>query len=575
MRVTNRIKFFYKQNNEPIISSPRYNPMKKQILQLILALLTSFPTVTTFAQAITPGENVDVSTERHAPKPVTIHEQETESQLPPFGSNLFKSSSFIANRENGLNPDYIIQPGDRIAMRIWGATEVNNVATVDAQGNLFIPGVGPIKVEGIKNSQLNKYIKGALEQVFTKNVKVYTNLESATPVLVYVTGFVNKPGAYAGIASDSMLYFLEQAGGIDNERGSYRKIKLLRDATADLYDFLLNGDLPHPQFADGDTIVVERKGDTVSAQGAVRNSYTFELIGNSITGAELMHYVRPQANATYATVFGTRDKEPFSTYLQLQDFSQRTLRDGDQVIFEVDQVHETILVRVEGSHLGQSRFAVPKDTHLKDLLDYIKVDPQLADIDAISLRRQSIKRRQKQALEESLSRLEAAVVGRTAITPEGAQIQTTDAKLISDFVQRARKVKPEGILVVAKSGNISNVLLQPDDVITIPEKTNVIQVSGEVMVPQALVYEPGNKLSDYIDRVGGYTDRADKNKHMILRRNGEVIPVYGSGDDVKIQPGDEIVTLPQVPSKSVDIIRMVTDIMFKVAASAAVFVRLF
>ena len=62
---------------------------------------------------------------------------------------------------------------------------------------------------------------------------------------------------------------------------------------------------------------------------------------------------------------------------------------------------------------------------------------------------------------------------------------------------------------------------------------------------------------------------------MILRRNGEVIPVYGSGSDVAIRPGDEIVTLPQVPSKSIDIVRMVTDIMFKVASSAAVFVRLF
>ena len=95
------------------------------------------------------------------------------------------------------------------------------------------------------------------------------------------------------------------------------------------------------------------------------------------------------------------------------------------------------------------------------------------------------------------------------------------------------------------------------------------------MVPQALVYEPGNTLKDYIERVGGYTERADENKHMILRRNGEVIPVFGSGADVRIQPGDEIITLPAVPSKSVDIIRMVTDIMFKVASSAAVFVRLF
>ena len=553
--------------------------MCSHILKYTLSLVILLHCNLALSQVVVGGENVDVSTERHAPRSVNINKLDSESHLPPFGSNLFKAGSFTANREDGLNPEYVIQPGDRIGLRIWGATEVNDVAVVDAQGNIFIPGIGPIKVEGIKNGKLNTFIKEALELVFTKNVKVYTNLESTTPVLVYVTGFVNKPGAFAGVASDSLLFFLEQAGGIDHERGSFRNIHVLRDgkiiASADLYDFLINGNLPRPQFADGDTIVVERKGDTVTVEGAVRNSYTFELSGTSITGDELAKYARPWSNATYVTVIGTRDKVPFSTYLPLNEYESRSLKDGDQVLFEVDQVHDTILVRVEGSHIGQSRFAVPKDTHLNDLLDYIKIDPELADIDSISVRRESIRRRQKQALQESLNRLETAVMGRSAITPEGAQIQSIDAKLISDFVQRARKVEPEGILVVAKNGKISNILLQPDDIITIPEKTKVIQVSGEVMVPQALVYEPGNSLSDYIARVGGYTDRADTNKHMILRRNGEVIPVFGSGSDITIRPGDEIITLPEVPSKSTDIIRMVTDIMFKVASSAAVFVRLF
>jgi hypothetical protein len=73
--------------------------------------------------------------------------------------------------------------------------------------------------------------------------------------------------------------------------------------------------------------------------------------------------------------------------------------------------------------------------------------------------------------------------------------------------------------------------------------------------------------------VGGYTTHADKGKHMILRRNGEVIPVFGSSRNVAIQPGDEIISLPAVPSKSVDIIRMVTDTIFKIASSAAIFVR--
>ena len=532
------------------------------------------------AQIVVPGTATpesDTVTQRGAPLVIEETRAETESGLAPFGSNLFKGASFSAEREDGLNPDYLIQPGDRIALRIWGATTLDTVAIVDAQGNIFIPEVGPIRIEGVRNAELNSTIAVALRRVFTQNINVYTNLQSTTPVQVFVTGFVNRPGSYAGVASDSILYFLERAGGIDLRRGSYRDVRVMREGqvttTADLYDFLLEGRLARPQFTDGDTIIVEKRGDSITAEGAVRNSFSFEIPATGIKGKDLINFARPWSNATYTTILGTRDNAPVSLYIPVRELESMDLFDGDQVVFEVDQVHDTILIRVEGSHIGQSRFSVPRNTHLLDILDYIKVDPELADMNSISLRRESLRIRQKQAILESLARLETTVLSKSAISSEGAQIQLAEAQLISDFVQRAREVEPAGILVVAKEQNISNVLLQPNDVITIPVKTNVIQISGEVMVPQALVYEPDYSLGDYIDRVGGYTEHADKGKHMIIRRNGEVIPVYGSSRRVAVLPGDEIISLPKVPSKNIEIIRMVTDTMFKIASAAAIFVR--
>jgi len=499
------------------------------------------------------------------------------SRVEPFGSNLFKGSFFVAEREDGLNADYLIQQGDRITLQIWGALNLNDMTVVDSQGNIFIPEVGPIQVAEVRNAQLNNVITAAIRQVFTQNVNVYTNLQGTTPVIVFVTGFVNRPGSYAGTASDSVLYFLERAGGIDLNRGSYREIHVLRNnetiLTADLYDFLLNGVLQRPQLTDGDTIVVGIRGSTVAAEGAVRNSYSFEIPEQGISGGELINYARPLANATYATVLGTRNNLPFSDYITLDQLESMTLNDGDQVLFEIDQVHDTILVRVEGAHLGQSRFAVPRNTHLLDILNRIEIDPALGDKNSLSMRRESIRIRQRQAIQDSLNRLETAILGRTSVTAEGAQIQLSEAQLMADFVKRARQIEPQGILVVAKDGDIANPLLQPEDVIFIPQQTNVVQVSGEVMVPQALVFEPGFNLNDYIERVGGYTTHADKGKHMLLRRNGEVIPVFGSPKNINIKPGDEIISLPAVPSKSIDIIRMVTDTVYKIAASAAIFVR--
>jgi protein involved in polysaccharide export with SLBB domain/bifunctional DNA-binding transcriptional regulator/antitoxin component of YhaV-PrlF toxin-antitoxin module len=533
-----------------------------------------------YAGVVIPTDVVDTTTQRSAPTAIEEEPQTTTTDVPqmmPFGINLFQGG-FTSEREDGLNPDYLIQPGDRISLRIWGATTVNELVIVDAQGNIFIPEIGPIHIEGVRNAELNSRIESALKKVYTQNINVYTNLQATTPVQVYVTGFVNNPGSYAGVASDSILYFLARASGIDSGRGSFRDIKIMRDGEiltqADLYRFLIEGTLPKPQFADGDTIVVGRKGSTITAEGAVRNSFEFEIPTEGINGAKIIELARPWANASYATVIGTRPEGPFSKYFPIDDLEKLTLRDGDQVIFEVDQFHDTILVRVEGSHLGPSRIAVPRNTHLLEILNYIEIDPTLADIDAISLRRESIRIRQKRALEDSLHRLEAAILTKQSITTTGAQIQAQQSKLISDFVNRAKQIEPEGILVVSNKDQISDILLQENDIITIPERTNVIQISGEVMVPQALVYEGNANLGDYIKRVGGYTDRADESKHLIIRRNGEVISTTGMSQSTTIKPGDEIIALPEIPGVGVEILTMIIDVMFKVASTSAIFLAI-
>ncbi len=79
---------------------------------------------------------------------------------------------------------------------------------------------------------------------------VYVNLINSQPVAIFVTGFVLKPGRYAGGPTDSVLYYLDMAGGIDPERGSYRDVKILRNSKVlsalDLYPFILEGTIKRP-----------------------------------------------------------------------------------------------------------------------------------------------------------------------------------------------------------------------------------------------------------------------------------------------------------------------------------------
>ena len=93
-----------------------------------------------------------------------------ESAAPdPFGANLFRGG-FTSDREDGLNPNYVIQPGDRVTVRVWGAIEFGETLPVDARGNIFVPRVGPVTVGGTRNADLNARVTGAVRSVFTDNV---------------------------------------------------------------------------------------------------------------------------------------------------------------------------------------------------------------------------------------------------------------------------------------------------------------------------------------------------------------------------------------------------------------------
>ncbi|MBL1377749.1 polysaccharide biosynthesis/export family protein [Zobellella iuensis] len=493
--------------------------------------------------------------------------------IPSFGAHLF-TGGFRGIRADGLNPDYVITPGDQVTLRVWGAVDIDRVLPVDAQGNIFIPGVGPIKVQGIRHGELDGRVRAAVNSIYSNNVQVYTNLQGVQPVSVFVTGYVQNPGRFAGTPNDSLLYFLDQAGGIDDAVGSYRKVRVVRNgstiASADLYDFLINGNLPRPQFRDGDTLVVEERGPTVTVEGDVARPYRYELTPGAMSGQDLLQLARLQSNVTHVLLRGARSQGPVSSYLDLADFYQQPLQSGDQVLFSSDLRDDTIVVTLEGSYYGPSRFALPRDTRLHELLDAVAVPADMTDVTSISLKRQSVAERQRQALEESLNRLETTYLGASSATNEEAQIRVREAELISQFIERARQVEPNGRLVLANNGQISNIRLQDGDVITIPEKSDALLISGEVLVPQSVVFAPGRSAQDYITGAGGFTDRADKKRILVVRQNGEV----REAADVTLSPGDEILVLPAAPTKNLQLASTLTQILYHIAIAAKVAIDL-
>lgn len=484
--------------------------------------------------------------------------------FPPFGAQLFQGG-FSGHRSDGLNPDYRILPGDQITLRTWGAVEMERILPVDAQGNLFLPSVGPVQVQGMSAAQLNHRIETAIRSIYPENVHIYTNLQGVQPISVFVTGYVQQPGRYAGTPHESALYFIDQAGGIDPQLGTYRSIRILRQqqeiAVIDLYDFLLHGHLPALQFEEGDTIIVDQRGPSLVVTGDVRRDFRYEFIDEQVTGAELLSLARLNHDVTHVLLRGERSTGPASAYLTLSELAEHTLRNGDRLLFSADHRSETLVVQLEGSFYGPSRYAVPRDVRLHELLDSIAVPPELTDVQSVSIRRVSVAQRQREALESSLRRLETTYLSAPSSTNEEAQIRVQEAQLISQFVARAMELEPTGRLVVAQQDRIADIRLQDGDVITLPEYSHALLISGEVLVPQAVVFAPGKTVMDYIQGAGGFTQQANTNQILVVRQNGEV----RSAREVPLRPGDEILVLPKAPTKNLQLAKTLTQMLYQIA----------
>ena len=499
--------------------------------------------------------------------------QDKNTWLLPFGANLFQGR-FAGTYSDSINPSYKIAPGDRIVIRIWGARQYDDVLAVDQQGNIFVPEVGPIPVMGITNAQLQNTVKARVGQVFTSNVEVYVNLLSSQPIGVFVSGYVTNPGQYAGGVDDSLLTFLDRAGGIDFKRGSFRDLKVKRQgkviASYDLYSFILEGETPQLKLQDGDVIVATKRGASVSVRGLVREEALYELKEGRNTGNSIITLATPESSVSHVSVTGTRNQKPINQYLSLNEFKDFKLADGDIVTFAADVQGETLITKVSGAIEGLSHFPINKERRLRDLLSFIEVDPAISDVHSVYIKRKSVAQQQKQVITDALRRLEKSALTATSASVDEADIRVQEASLIQDFVKRAQALEPDGVVVVSRGGVVSDIRLEDGDEIVIPKVTDVVLVAGEVFMPKAVTYDKSMSLDDYLGAAGGVSNRADDKNILVAKANGEI----GLAEDLGIEAGDQILVMPKFDSKNMQLAKDLMQIIYQIAVATKIAVDL-
>lgn len=104
--------------------------------------------------------------------------------------------------------------------------------------------------------------------------------------------------------------------------------------------------------------------------------------------------------------------------------------------------------------------------------------------------------------------------------------------------------------ILRNPGTEFDYLLKDGDQIFIPEASQEVRISGEIRNPIGLAYEKGRALKYYVERNGGFGEKAKKNKVFVIYSDGttKVTRNYIWNVYPEIEPGSQIV-IPQKPEK--------------------------
>jgi protein involved in polysaccharide export with SLBB domain len=304
-----------------------------------------------------------------------------------FGADMLTSGardSAAVAMDLPVGPDYVVGPGDALAIDLWGGISQRLQRTVDGAGRISLPEYGPILVSGKTLGDVQLTVQHLLRTQI-RDVSTDVSLSRLRTVRVYVAGEVAEPGAYDVSSLSSPLNALVAAGGL-TERGSLRSIKHYRGKQlieeVDAYDLLLRGVGPdQKRLENGDSLLVPPVGPQVTIEGMVRRPAIYELRGNTSLeeALDLAGGVLPAAALTHVEVerlVAHENRTMFSLDLSEKDNASAaesqlrnfTIQDGDRIhIFPIAPYNQQAIY-LQGHVLRPGRYSYKEGMTLRDLV---------------------------------------------------------------------------------------------------------------------------------------------------------------------------------------------------------------
>lgn len=313
---------------------------------------------TTSISEISVGTSTLASELVKQPSIIAITPEESRSNY--FGYSIFQTNPFLSKDylTGNIDEGYLIAPGDRLRLLIFGNNSLEAEVEVDLNGNISIPGYGVFQVGGNTFKTLRERLRGYFGKYFQdlmgSNPSTFldVSLTQIRPVQITVVGESNAPGAHLVSGMASVLNALYASGGIKTS-GSLRRIRVYRNnklvKEVDLYGYLTTGKLEEDfRLTSGDILFIPPRVSSVSLTGEIKNPKIYELLPhegldelvkfsggllpttstNSVVISRIKPGVERTANEIYDRYLSTVDYQAILSAKQAF-----LLQDGDEVRF--------------------------------------------------------------------------------------------------------------------------------------------------------------------------------------------------------------------------------------------------
>jgi len=298
--------------------------------------------------------------------------------LEIFGQKLFSNapSTFTPIKSMPVSNDYIIGPGDEIKVLMWGRLDASYSLTVDNEGTINFPKIGPLTVAGLTFEEVKNLISRKAEAITGVNVNV--SMGRLRTIQVFVLGEVKDPGVYTVSSLATIANALLSSGG-PTSLGSLRMVSLKRNGKVitviDLYDFLLKGDTSaDTRLMPGDVIFVPQAGPMVSVWGNVKRPAIYELKEDKTlkTALDLAGGLTPWAfNQRIQIERASKNERQIVldiSYKELRQKKPTPLRDGDLIrVFPINP-ESVNAVYLYGNVVHPGQYSYRDGLRLTDIL---------------------------------------------------------------------------------------------------------------------------------------------------------------------------------------------------------------